>query len=512
MRVSQLKRWVILLHLWLGVGLCVLFFAWFGSGIVMMYSGYPNLTLRERLDTVPVIRCAPCAPSVTAEALQRRAQADAPSTLRLGMADGVAVWRWTDSLGRHHAVQAADGTSRSAPASDTAMTAALAREFLRDATAPLRYAGTLEDSDQWTLTRTVRNQMPLHRWEVDDALGTRLYVSPRAADVVHHSTRGERLVAWFGAIPHWIYPWQLRRHADLWAWIVIVLSAVGTIACLAGLAIGVWQFRWRRRLRQRGLAAGTPLPRTPYRGFWLRWHHLLGLAFGFTTCTWVFSGMMSMNPLEWSPSTGPSRAERLAWSGGDFDASRFAVGVDVALALLGTDFAAREIQAIQVGGVPYWLAFAAASRTRLVRADSAQVMDALPMRSLAARAPTLLPGARLHRVDTLARYDAYYYDTEGLLPLPVVRAAFADADATTFYLNPRTGQVARKMVTRSRWNRWLYVGLHDFDLPWFGWQRPLWDVTLIVLSLGGMALSWTGIIIGWRWARAVATGTTAHRR
>jgi len=465
----------------------------------MMYSGYPNLTLQERLDTVPVIHCAPCADPTTIKALQRRTQAEIPSMLRLGMANGAAVWRFTDSLGRHHAMWAADGAVVATSLADTVLTAALAREFVRDAAAPLRYRGMLEDSDQWTLTRTVRNQMPLHRWDVDDARGTRLYVSPRAADVVHHSTRTERLLAWIGAIPHWIYPWQLRRHADVWAWIVIVLSALGTIACVTGLVIGSWQFSWRRRFRLRGPNAGSPVPRTPHREFWLRWHHLLGLACGATACTWVFSGLMSMNPMEWSPTTGPSRADQLVWSGGVFEPSRFSVGVEEALELLGSSFAARELQAIQVAGVPYWLAFAAGNRMRLIRADTAQILDALPLRSLVDRAVALLPEGTAYQIDTLDRYDAYYYDTAKLRPLPVIRVAFSDAEATAFYLEPRSGQIARKMVTRSRWNRWLYAGLHNFDFPWFGQQRPLWDITLILLSLGGMALSWTGIILSWRY-------------
>lgn len=500
------------MHLWLGVGLCALFLVWFGSGIVMMYAGYPNLTARERLDTIPPLRCAACTAAATYAALARPAPGDAPSTLRLGMARGEPVWRWTDAAGRQLAFRADDG--RPIAPLDTTGTAALAREFLRDSTVPMAFRGALYDSDQWTLTRTVRNQMPLHRWDIADGKGTRLYVSPRAVDVVHHSTRAERLAAWFGAIPHWIYPTMLRRHASVWAWLVIVVSALGTVMCVAGLAIGVWQFRWRLIRRRSGSLAGTALPRTPYRSFWMRWHHVLGLVFGATACTWVFSGMMSMNPLDWSPSTGPSRADRLAWSGGAIDPAAFRVDAAAAVVALGETAAARELQPVAVDGIPYWLAYIDADRTQLVRADSAgpQVLAALPLEGLVAHIASLSPGTRLVAVDTLHRYDAYYYDTEGRLPLPVLRGRFDDAGSTAFYLDPRTGQVARKMVTRSRWNRWLYVGLHDFDFPWFGSQRPLWDIVLIVLSLGGMALSWTGLVIGYCWSVAVATGARAHRR
>src|SRR5690606_39057382 len=34
---------------------------------------------------------------------------------------------------------------------------------------------------------------------------------------------------------------------------------------------------------------------SPFRGWWY-WHHIAGLVFGVLTLTWVFSGLMTMNP------------------------------------------------------------------------------------------------------------------------------------------------------------------------------------------------------------------------
>ena len=47
-----------LTHRWLGVGMCVLFFIWFLSGMVMMYAGHPKLTLQERLAHLPPLENA----------------------------------------------------------------------------------------------------------------------------------------------------------------------------------------------------------------------------------------------------------------------------------------------------------------------------------------------------------------------------------------------------------------------------------------------------------------------
>ena len=46
--------------------------------------------------------------------------------------------------------------------------------------------------------------------------------------------------------------------------------------------------------------------------------------------------------------------------------------------------------------------------------------------------------------------------------------------------------------------------LHSWDwLPLLE-RRPLWDVVLILLSLGGTALSLTGVVVGWRRLRVKA--------
>jgi len=47
-------------------------------------------------------------------------------------------------------------------------------------------------------------------------------------------------------------------------------------------------------------------------------------------------------------------------------------------------------------------------------------------------------------------------------------------------------------------SRWLFAMLHSWDwLPLLE-RRPLWDLVLIALSLGGTLLSVTGVVIGWR--------------
>ena len=85
------KRWLYLVHRWLGVLLCAFFAMWFVSGVVMMYVGYPKLTQAERLAHLPPLRSATQGPErllEPAEALQRAGLAGPLQDLRLAVASG----------------------------------------------------------------------------------------------------------------------------------------------------------------------------------------------------------------------------------------------------------------------------------------------------------------------------------------------------------------------------------------------------------------------------------------
>jgi hypothetical protein len=88
----------------------------------------------------------------------------------------------------------------------------------------------------------------------------------------------------------------------------------------------------------------------------------------------------------------------------------------------------------------------------------------------------------------LKAYDTYYYDYSHRKPLPIFRVRLADSRHTWLYINPRTALIQARYTNRSRYERWLWQGLHDLDFPFLYWHRPAWDLTVIILSIGGMAL------------------------
>ena len=84
--------------------------------------------------------------------------------------------------------------------------------------------------------------MPMHRFALDDAAATYLYVSEVTGDVVLRTTRRERIWGYLGPVMHWVYFTPLRRNGPLWSEVVIWSSLIGCVMCVAGLVWGLWRF------------------------------------------------------------------------------------------------------------------------------------------------------------------------------------------------------------------------------------------------------------------------------
>jgi hypothetical protein len=504
----RVLRWAILVHLYLGVAMCALFVMWFATGIVLMYAPFPGFRQDPQFERLSVLDCTNCSVPLAA-ALPAMIPRDTTATVRVGMLLGRPVYRFLGTDRRWHVLYADNGSLPGDVTAAQARRIAAAHAGLSEG--EVRQTTVITAPDQWTVEAVFRRQLPLYRVDFADPSFTSVYVSTGAGEALLVSTRRERTLAWVGAIPHWLYPRVLRARVSAWVWTVIVVSALGVVMSVAGLVIGVWQFRfWRRRSR-----AGRVLPRSPYRTAWMRWHHYFGLLFGVFTFTWMLSGLLSVDPLDWSPGSEATPAERLVLAGGALDGAAFRVDPRKAVELVSSDIAPREMQAVTVSGRPYWVAYQDASRSRLVAADGSEpvLLTSLDAGTLLAGSPALVPGARIEATEELGEYDDYYYAASGRSPaLPIYRVRFDDGARSAFYLDPRTGSIAMKQVTRSRMERWLYTGLHDLDFQALYQRRPLWDLVVILLSLGGLALSVTGVVAAWRWVAQQAGLPAGPRR
>ncbi len=511
---NRLKRWLYLVHRWLGIGLCVVMLAWFVSGMVMLYVGYPKLTPAERLAGLPALPAEGCCVPLAVARAAVPAPPPAPAARRAAPAG--EGWRLTSVAGRPRYVFGDEGRH---PAAVDALTGrwidgvsrddalASARHFAHGAAA--RWRDQVQE-DAWTHSRALDGHRPLHRVEVDDAEGRWLYVSSTTGEVVRDATFTERSWGWVGAWLHWLYMFRGGAFDGWWTDIVIWLAVAGSVSALTGLVVGLWRWRFRGRYR-----SGR---RTPYADRAARWHHVAGMAGGVLAFTWVLSGLFSMNPWKLFDAPGP-RPDRAAYAGGPLDAAQAPDPARVLQALAAQGTAVREITWHRSAGEHIALAHGAGA-PRLFVGAAAQAADALPDATWRNAAARLLPGARIVDAERLDRHDAHYYAREPHTmtgprerPLPVWRLRFDDPNGTWVVIDPRTGLLQQVSDGHRRVDRWLFAFLHSFDLPALLAARPAWDLWMLGFSVAGALLAGTAVVTGTRrlWRRPQAAWVRRRR-
>ena len=512
-----MKRWLILLHRWLGVAFCLLFATWFASGVVMIYVPYPRLTEPERVGGLLPLN-AEAVRILPAQALSAAGLVEFPREARLGMLLERPVYRFLDWSGRWSVVDASSGALIAGV--DAEVASLVASAFAARSGSGADPSGIKRiHNDQWTVPQVLDAHRPLYRVAMADAPGTVLYVSGRTGEVVRDTTRNERFWNWLGSVPHWIYPTILRERPEAWRQTVIWVSAGALAAAATGAVLGVWRMRWRRR------ASGGVL--SPYRG-WMAWHHWTSLVFALFIVAWIASGLLSMNPGRVFATPTPTRdalvafsgirgLEVLAWSAVDVsatDGARSRSGrCDGPGAPSASTAPTAEIDLAFVSGTMWLIERSVVGTTRAIRAGQpCTALPAIPVSTLVEAATSLMPGYRIVEWSMLDRYDTYHYSRRGLRVLPVLRVRFDDPAATWYHIDPATGRVVDRMDRSRRAYRWLFNALHSLDFPGLYTARPVWDVVIVSASVGGFAASITAVVIGWRRLRGQRRATRREVR
>ena len=497
---SHGKRLVFLVHRWTGVASCVLMALWLVSGVVMLFVGYPKLLPAERLGALPALTSPSCCVPVQQALRHSRSPQEVEQITLTGIA-GRPSYRLKEASGALVVVDATTGAL--APRVDDAAALRSARGFLPGIAAALD--GRTQD-DRWTHSGLLDAHRPLIKVQMQDPAATLLYVSSTTGEVVMDVPRHQRYWNYVGAWLHWVYMFRDGSRDAVWSWLVIGLSALGTLSALAGGLVGIWRWRFSGRYK-----SGA---KTPYREFQMRWHHLTGLVFGAILILWIFSGLMSMNPLGmFSPAAG--RPDLKAYQQGTVGASQPAIATSTALALLeSAGFTARELEWKLLAGQPYLLAYDGAGASRLVAAQQGtyRVLEHFDSSELEQPARLLMPFG-IAEAKLLDRYDAYYFRrgqasmyAANARELPVLRVQFDDPGRTIAYLSLHSGEVVLSADRAQRTGRWLFNFLHSWDLPWMLKAAAARDALLIALSLGALALALTGVVLGYRRLRLF----TAH--
>jgi len=481
------KRILYLGHRWLGILLCLFMAIWFVSGVVMMYVGYPKLTNAERLASIQPLQASGCCAAGAALG-EVAGKNGGLRSLRLVFAGDEP--RFIASAAHHQltVISAISGRPAAETNAEGAWAAAAAFAPTARVTDIVR-----ADEDAWTHSRALDPFRPLWRATLQDSETAYLYVSAKTGEVVRDVTVTERNWNWVGAWLHWLYPLRGGWLDRWWTEIVIYLSLAATLLALTGVIIGV--LRWRAHPYRNG-------GRSPYRNWVMRWHHWIGLIFGILAVTWIASGLFSMNPWKIFDAIGPKSPESRIPVSKQHDSQ----ALEALKCFADHGFEVREMDWYRFGDRLLIEGRNAGGAVRIFTVgDACTLAEGLAPGLVEEEAVRMMPNARKVASRIQREYDWNYYarvahSMTGHFekPLPVLVVEFDDPHSTALYMDMRNGRMVQRLDTHRRVKRWLFTFFHSWDWRPLLDSRPVWDVLLIIGSIGGLLISLTGIVIGWR--------------
>jgi PepSY-associated TM region len=464
-------RSLLLVHRYLGIAIGLLMVMWCLSGVVMMYVSYPALPESARLKRLVPIAWEGCCK--IPELLRNDSRPAGSAEIEMLAGRPVLFLH----LEQTHPIDLLTGSAIDGVTITQAMRVAEEFSGAANSSAAPRLLGLI-DHDQWTISGDLHAARPLYRFALGDAAGTQLYVSGVTGRAVQITTARERFWNWLGAVPHWLYFAELRRHTWLWGQVVIYAALLGCFLTLIGIYLGVRQM------------AVQPSGRwSPYVGFNL-WHHMAGLVFGVFTLSWVASGLLSMNPWGWLEGDS-AQAEAARIHGPGVSVAQF-VGVLEKIAAVRP--AAVSLKTAALNGRLYFIAHDTGGESRLDEAGSAAALGGADIAFISSAATGAAYGAA---PELLQQEDNYYFSHHReIAALPIYRLVLASG--TRYYFDPVSGMLVAKQDSASRAYRWLHEGLHRLDFTSVLRSRPLWDAVLLVLMAGVTLVCVTGAYLGYR--------------
>ncbi len=487
------KRFDYLTHRWIGIVLGLMVFVWFGSGFVMMYYPYPELTESRELALLRAFE--PGSHLVgfraAARAYLRRGVDVAPFPIVGGRLE---LWndRLVYSLWRENGWQIEDAGLVDAASGEvlTPISAGAAARIARAVVGPapqLARVVLLPMSDHYFMGSEHRGAFPVYRVRFDDKAATDVYVSRNAGTIPAVATRLTRITTWLGTVPHWLYfMWLYYDHPDAWTWVNLILPGIAVLLALTGIVLGVYQL-FPRRHRGQWRVSG-------YHGV-SRWHHVAGVVFGLLVLTWALSGAFEVLGVTSDPR--PGQGDRVR--GGPVHWEAIRIGEADALRHLrssvGSSVIPRAIDLVQLDGRPgykFWLTNGPSYWVDAGDGSSRGELSGKAVRHAAGRA--LGTTGHLTAVRRIDKYDTYYYARHGReRHLPAWRVAFDDANHSVLYLDTVTGVPVGFVDSDVRSWRWWRDALHDIDLPALNNNRPWWDLVVLPLMIGGVVSAITGV-------------------
>lgn len=468
-------RYLTLWHRWLGIFACCLFMLWFATGLILHFVHFPELSSEERFTGLNPIASEKVKLSI-GEAIQSLPYFERVTSAKLVMSGDRPVYVI------HHdknvnSIYADTGETLLTIPTKTVLAIARLHAIQRSIEVQEISYASLIDVDQWTVSNGLDAYRPLHRILINDIKKTELYISDVTGEVVRDTTKYERSLNYVGSIVHWIYPTFLRKHWEIWNWLVWTLSLIALISAVTGIILGVVRLRWNHIKSI-----------SPFRGMHYL-HHLGGMFVAIFLLTYIFSGWLSMDHGLLFSSSDITLMQRQTLAGGKINWKQFS-SIDVISAE-----GAKQLDWIQLANKPYIVATFHDDSQKVL--GQLGISDNFSLSSFTIIGTQLLKGANCSSVMLVDKNDAYRSAT-AQPNAELLRVICDDANHTWFHIDGSNAQLIEKIDYSRRWYRWLYSGLHTLNFAILENHSSLKTALVVFFCLTGFIFSLTGVVLSWR--------------
>lgn len=458
---------------------------WFLTGYIMIFSGFPKVEREHTLSLLESLEADTLLPSYTTvyEWYKKQGGNDKLSSFILERQDGQTRLIIRDESGKKFILDALSG-EKIRPTAPTKEDLFAKVALLTNS--PIDHIDTLTQLNQWIPFSQRRGDLPFYKVVLSDDAESHYYFSGTTGQLLQETTKYNRWMAYLGAIPHWIYIWQIRQDLELWINILIVLGVIGCIVCITGLVLGVYRtYQSRKRPKKHW---------SPYRNVWYRWHHISGLIFGCFVLTWIFSGWMSVDKLPTWMTGDPPREAFYHLRSTPMDSLNTTAPVGDLMSLN------KNVKRVTVSSfmgqlcvkvekennaTEYW----GYSEGKYHPFETTEEMAVKTIR-------TMIPDAQITGVQQIENYtEEYLPHPRGKHPPALPALSIQTEEGTTLYVAIYKPEL---IVTNNETiaNGWAYKKLHSLKFLWAYHHPNIWLAVMLLLLSGGSIVSITGLVLG----------------
>ncbi len=353
---------------------------------------------------------------------------------------------------------------------------------------------SITEIDSWIPWGYYKPLLPFYKCYMADAKCSVIYISSQTGTVIQHTTRYSRWMARIGAIPHILYFYQIKQFATLWKNTVLVLGIIGIFVSLSGLIASF--FRLRRN------ATGKIIGISVYKKLIYRWHHILGLFIGIFFFTFLLSGIFYATGIpSWICEKSEVESPQKLWN--QRTDTESTIYPERIWTLLPEKEGLRKITWTASMGNPVIEAYYDNYKSPYYYAanNDTLVQFSTTKEKIYSYAQKVLK----NKVITISIQEEYdnYYKSQGMYyhSLPAYKLNLNDAFNTVIFIDPESGRVVEYFNNNKRVRRWLTRGLHKLNFSIFKNVEWLRITILIILCVGGILVSFTGVLLSWKWLK-----------